>query len=55
MQDVTFQGQDAGVALQLQSAARTVVRARVPGYRTPQPGERVRLAIDGDVTAYARA
>jgi iron(III) transport system ATP-binding protein len=55
VQDVTFQGQDAGVALQLQSAARTVVRARVPGYRTPQPGERVRLAIDGDVTAYARA
>jgi iron(III) transport system ATP-binding protein len=27
----------------------------VPGYRTPQPGEHVRLAIDGDVTAYARA
>jgi iron(III) transport system ATP-binding protein len=55
VQDVIFQGQDAGVALQLQSAAQTVVRARVPGYRTPQPGERVRLAIDGDVTAYARA
>jgi iron(III) transport system ATP-binding protein len=55
VQDVIFQGQDAGVGLQLQSAARTVVRARVPGYRTPQPGEHVRLAIDGDVTAYARA
>jgi iron(III) transport system ATP-binding protein len=55
VRDVIFQGQDAGVGLQLQSAAGTLVRARVPGYRTPQPGERVRLAIDGDVTAYARA
>ncbi|RDJ98837.1 ABC transporter ATP-binding protein [Paraburkholderia lacunae] len=52
--DIVFQGQDAGVALQLQSAARTVVRARVPGYLTPQPGERVRFAVDGDVTAYRR-
>ncbi|HEY1997794.1 MAG TPA: ABC transporter ATP-binding protein [Paraburkholderia sp.] len=55
VQEVVFQGQDAGVALQLQSAARTLVRARVPGYRTPQPGERVQLAVDGGVTAYARS
>jgi iron(III) transport system ATP-binding protein len=52
VQDVVFQGQDAAVALRLQSAAQTVVRARVPGYLTPQPGERVRLAVDGEVTAY---
>ena len=32
LQDVIFQGQDSGVALQLQSPAQTVVRARVPGY-----------------------
>jgi iron(III) transport system ATP-binding protein len=54
VQDVIFQGQDAGVGLRLQSAAQTVVRARVPGYLTPRPGERVRLAVDGEVTAYAR-
>jgi iron(III) transport system ATP-binding protein len=54
VQDVIFQGQDAGVALQLQSGARTVVRARVPGYLSPRPGENVRLAVDGEVTAYPR-
>ncbi|MFM0075598.1 ABC transporter ATP-binding protein [Paraburkholderia sediminicola] len=54
VQEVIFQGQDAGVALQLQSGARTVVRARVPGYLSPRPGEHVRLAVDGEVTAYPR-
>ncbi|CAE6836040.1 Fe(3+) ions import ATP-binding protein FbpC 2 [Paraburkholderia domus] len=54
VQEVIFQGQDAGVTLQLQSGARTVVRARVPGYQSPRPGERVRLAVDGEVTAYPR-
>ncbi|MBC8749857.1 iron(III) transport system ATP-binding protein [Paraburkholderia sp. WC7.3g] len=53
--DVIFQGQDASVALQLQSATRTMVRARVPGYLCPRPGERVRLAVEGEVTAYSRA
>ncbi|MFM0648894.1 ABC transporter ATP-binding protein [Paraburkholderia bryophila] len=53
--EVTFQGQDAGVALQMQSGTRTMVRARVPGYLSPQPGERVRLSVDGEVTAYPRA
>ena len=53
--EVIFQGQDAGVALQLRSDARTMVRARVPGYLCPRPGEQVRLAVDGEVTAYARA
>jgi iron(III) transport system ATP-binding protein len=52
--DVIFQGQDAAVALQLQSASRTMVRARVPGYLCPRPGEQVRLAVDGKVTAYLR-
>ncbi|MBB5499573.1 ABC transporter ATP-binding protein [Paraburkholderia sp. MM5384-R2] len=53
--DVIFQGQDASVALQLQSATRAMVRARVPGYLCPRPGERVRLAVEGEVTAYSRA
>ncbi|WP_233835135.1 ABC transporter ATP-binding protein [Paraburkholderia sp. ZP32-5] len=53
--DVIFQGQDASVALQLQSAARTMVRARVPGYLCPRAGDRVKIAVDGDVTAYLRA
>jgi iron(III) transport system ATP-binding protein len=53
--EVIFQGQDAGVALQLHSDTRTMVRARVPGYLCPRPGEQVRLAVDGEVTAYARA
>ncbi|HEX3381901.1 MAG TPA: TOBE domain-containing protein, partial [Paraburkholderia sp.] len=52
--EVIFQGQDAGVALQLQSGTRTTVRARVPGYLCPRPGEQVRLAVDGNVTAYPR-
>jgi iron(III) transport system ATP-binding protein len=52
--EVTFQGQDAGVALQLQSGSQTMVRARVPGYLCPRPGERVRLSVDGNVTAYPR-
>jgi iron(III) transport system ATP-binding protein len=53
--EVLFQGQDAGVALQLRSDARTMARARVPGYLCPRPGEQVRLAVDGEVRAYARA
>ncbi|NML34061.1 ABC transporter ATP-binding protein [Paraburkholderia antibiotica] len=53
--EVIFQGQDASVALQLQSATRTMVRARVPGYLSPRAGDQVRIAVDGDVTAYARA
>ncbi|MCX4164869.1 MULTISPECIES: ABC transporter ATP-binding protein [Paraburkholderia] len=54
VRDVVFQGQDAAVTLQMQSAAHTVVRARVPGYRSPQLGERVTLTVDGDATAYPR-
>ena len=59
VREVTFNGQDASVLLQLgaQHAATTpsaAIRARVPGYRSPRPGDRVRLAVDGEVTAYAR-
>ncbi|MFM0165598.1 ABC transporter ATP-binding protein [Paraburkholderia sediminicola] len=54
VQEVIFQGQDAGVTLQLQSGAQTLVRARVPGYLSPRPGAHVRLAVDGEVTAYPR-
>jgi iron(III) transport system ATP-binding protein len=53
--DVIFQGQDASVALQLQSATHTMVRARVPGYLCPRAGDRVKIAVDGNVTAYLRA
>jgi hypothetical protein len=52
--DVIFQGQDASVALQLQSATRTMVCARVPGYLCPLSGERVRFAVEGEVTVYSR-
>jgi iron(III) transport system ATP-binding protein len=54
--EVTFNGQDASVLLQLltdHSTSTTVVRARVPGHRIPRPGETVRVSVDGDVLAYA--
>jgi len=51
--DVTFQGQDAALTLHLLSSPDTV-RARVPGYRTPRRGERVRLAVSGRVSVYPR-
>ncbi|PLZ03793.1 ABC transporter ATP-binding protein [Burkholderia sp. WAC0059] len=54
VQDVTFHGQDAAVMLQLASAPDLTVRARVPGYRTPRAGERVRLVVGGEVSVYAR-
>jgi iron(III) transport system ATP-binding protein len=55
VQDVTFHGQDAAVVLDVPSpSGQTTVRSRVPGYRSPRPGERVRLTVDGEVTAYAR-
>ncbi|RQH08884.1 ABC transporter ATP-binding protein [Paraburkholderia dinghuensis] len=51
--DITFQGQDAALTLQLVES-QTTVRARVPGYRTPRRGERVRLAVGGEVSVYPR-
>ncbi|HXZ08154.1 MAG TPA: ABC transporter ATP-binding protein, partial [Paraburkholderia sp.] len=66
VREVTFNGQDASVLLDLrtpqakhaadeQSGPAAAIRARVPGYRSPRPGDVVRLAVDGKVTAYARA
>ncbi|WP_321902637.1 ABC transporter ATP-binding protein [Paraburkholderia tropica] len=57
VRDVTFQGQDAALTLELQldpAQAPTPIRARVPGFRTPQPGERVRVAVGGEVSVYPR-
>ncbi|KVD57880.1 sugar ABC transporter [Burkholderia ubonensis] len=49
-----FAGQDADVFARLAAAPDTLVRARVPGHRCPAVGERVALAVDGAVMAYAR-
>ncbi|SDD78732.1 ABC transporter ATP-binding protein [Paraburkholderia lycopersici] len=53
VRNITFHGQDAALTLQLIDADATV-RARVPGYRTPREGERVRLAVGGEVSVYPR-
>ncbi|MBN3858472.1 ABC transporter ATP-binding protein [Paraburkholderia sp. Ac-20340] len=53
VREVTFQGQDAALTLELATTA-TTLRARVPGYRTPRPGERVRIAVGGEVNVYPR-
>ncbi|WP_027819528.1 ABC transporter ATP-binding protein [Paraburkholderia bannensis] len=53
VRDVTFQGQDAALTLEL-TATPTTIRARVPGYRTPRAGERVRIAVGGEVNVYPR-
>ncbi|MFP6560872.1 ABC transporter ATP-binding protein [Paraburkholderia sp. B3] len=53
VRDISFEGQDAALTLQLLDSP-TTVRARVPGYRTPRPGERVRLAVGGEVNVYPR-
>ncbi|MDE1181736.1 ABC transporter ATP-binding protein [Paraburkholderia sp.] len=50
--DVVFQGQDAGVDVRMMGGERAILRARVPGYRTPLRGERVRVGVDGGVTVY---
>jgi len=51
--DVRFEGPDAALTLRL-AGSRATLLARVPGYRTPQRGERVRLAVHGEVNVYAR-
>ena len=53
VRDISFQGQDAALTLQLLDSS-TTVRARVPGYRTPRQGDRVRLAVGGEVSVYPR-
>jgi iron(III) transport system ATP-binding protein len=49
--EVAYFGHDATVRLHLEPGGPEVV-ARVMGARTPDPGERVRLAVDGIVAAY---
>jgi iron(III) transport system ATP-binding protein len=49
---ITYNGRDADICLQLSSAAQSIIRARVPGHRSPKVGERVRLSVDSDVIAY---
>jgi iron(III) transport system ATP-binding protein len=58
VRDVTFQGQDAALTLELAntptSTTPMTIRARVPGYRTPRAGERVHIAVGGEVNVYPR-
>ncbi|KVC82148.1 ABC transporter ATP-binding protein [Burkholderia ubonensis] len=54
VESAQFAGQDADVFARLATAPDTLVRARVPGHRCPAVGERVALAVDGAVMAYAR-
>ncbi|RDU96842.1 ABC transporter ATP-binding protein [Trinickia dinghuensis] len=55
---VTFYGHDARLNLRLEAAPASAlagglaVYARVPGYRAPAVGTRVRLSVDGEVVAY---
>ncbi|AUT63242.1 ABC transporter ATP-binding protein [Paraburkholderia terrae] len=49
---ITYNGRDADICLQLSDAAQFIIRARVPGHRSPNVGERVRLSVDSDVIAY---
>ncbi|MEX5636785.1 ABC transporter ATP-binding protein [Parafrankia sp. FMc2] len=51
---VSYFGHDATVQLRLDGSGRTVT-ARVPGNRLPAPGARVRVAVDGPVTAFTAA
>ncbi|WP_206956528.1 ABC transporter ATP-binding protein [Trinickia acidisoli] len=54
---VTFYGHDARLSLRLEhpsAAGGIAVYARVPGYRAPAVGTRVRLSVDGEVVAYHR-
>ncbi len=48
---VTYYGHDATVRLQLPASGAEII-ARVPGYAAPPVGARVRIVVDGDVTAY---
>ena len=50
---VEFYGRDATVSLTLDGDAQRVM-SRVPGHRTPTPGEVVWLSVEGAVMAYPR-
>ncbi|MGG1948089.1 ABC transporter ATP-binding protein [Trinickia sp. NRRL B-1857] len=51
---VAFYGHDARLSLRLEGARDADIYARVPGYRAPAAGARVRLAVDGEVVVYPR-
>lgn len=57
---VTFYGHDARLSLRLEGASAPmggggdIVYARVPGYRVPAVGTRVRVSVDGEIVAYPR-
>ncbi|QCP53855.1 ABC transporter ATP-binding protein [Trinickia violacea] len=55
VREVAFFGQDASIGLMLDAAPGIAIRARVPGYLSPQVGDKVSVAVDGEVTAYPRA
>ncbi|HEY1611279.1 MAG TPA: ABC transporter ATP-binding protein [Paraburkholderia sp.] len=52
--DVSFLGRDLLVVCELSDTRATRVRARVPGYRTLRIGDRVSVAVAGDVCVYSR-
>ncbi|WP_206995144.1 ABC transporter ATP-binding protein [Trinickia mobilis] len=52
VREVAFFGQDASIGLMLDAAPGLSIRARVPGYLSPQVGDKVSVAVDGEVTAY---
>ncbi|MEA3121215.1 MAG: iron(III) transport system ATP-binding protein [Paraburkholderia sp.] len=58
VEEITFYGHDATLALRLvrvsNQSTGTEIRARVPGYRVPPLGARVRLSVEGEVIAYPR-
>jgi iron(III) transport system ATP-binding protein len=55
VRDVAFFGQDASIGLLLDTEPELAIRARVPGYLSPQVGDKVKVAVDGEVTVYARS
>ncbi len=54
VRSVTFYGHDATVILDLADREGARVTARVQGQRRPRVGDAVRLAVDGEVVAFAR-
>jgi iron(III) transport system ATP-binding protein len=54
VREVTFLGRDLLVVAELADANLPRVRARVPGYQTFHPGDRVKVSVAGDVRVYPR-
>lgn len=54
VREVTFLGRDLLVVAELGGMQSTRVRARVPGYLTFRGGDRVKVAVAGDVCVYPR-